>query len=523
MVHTHGVNHDLSITMRPLPTRGPILFLVVRWLSYVVFAHENVERCCKELSSALHVAMPGSKDYDSHSSTYFSLDQGDMQPACVVFPSDASQVSTAVSVAAHHACRFAVKSGGHMAWIGASNIGTDGFAIDLANINTIAISDNGDSVILGSGLRWKEVYDYLEPLNLTTVGARMPSVGVGGFIVGGGISFLSYRHGFASSNVINYEVVLSSGEIVNANSTSHPTLYWALKLGSTNFGIVTQFTMSVFPLDSVFGGAQVFAIEESSALVLSLVQSTDFLNKNPDQSLGVLLTWSAAMQQYVVWVPRIHMDTSSVPRPLISASPLLDTLRITKLSDVFTEWAGEESATRGYNEWLSLTITVDSQLPLDIFSKGQVLFGSIIKRTGCHWGLGVQPLPRRMIRANADKNGGNPSSLSLDEDLFVLLFISSWTDPVDGEEMRTAIRQLEGWSRQEAVERGLLEDFVYMNYASGEQDALMKSVSADSVSRMLDVQKQYDPGNVFGTLWSGGFKLRDLTVVTDTRRDISEL
>ncbi len=72
-----------------------------------------------------------------------------------------------------------------MAWIGASNIGTDGFAIDLANINTVAISDNGDSVILGSGLRWKEVYDYLEPLNLTTVGARMPSVGVGGFIVGG--------------------------------------------------------------------------------------------------------------------------------------------------------------------------------------------------------------------------------------------------------------------------------------------------------------------------------------------------
>lgn len=109
------------------------------------------------------------------------------------------------------------------------------------------------------------------------------------------------------------------------------------------------------------------------------------------------------------------------------------------------------------------------------------------------------------------------------KDNVVLLFISSWTDPVDGEEMRTAIRQLEGWSRQEAVERGLLEDFVYMNYASGEQDAFMKSVSTDSVSRMLDVQKQYDPGNIFGRLWSGGFKLRDLTVVTDTRRDISEL
>lgn len=248
----------------------------------------------------------------------------------------------------------------------------------------------------------------------------------------GGISFLSYRHGFASSNVINYEVVLSSGEIVNANSTSHPTVYWALKLGSTNFGIVTQFTMSVFPLDSVFGGAQVFAIEESSALVLSLVQSTDSLNKNPDQSLGVLLTWSAAMQQYVVWVPRIQMDTASVPRPLISASPLLDTLRITKLSNVFAEWAGEESATRGYNEWLSLTITVDSQLPLDIFSKGQVLFGPIIKRAGCHWGLGVQPLPRRMIRANADKNGGGPSSLSLDQDLFGSSPLLSISDHIDG-------------------------------------------------------------------------------------------
>lgn len=109
------------------------------------------------------------------------------------------------------------------------------------------------------------------------------------------------------------------------------------------------------------------------------------------------------------------------------------------------------------------------------------------------------------------------------ENNVVLLFISSWTDPVDGEEMRTAIGQLEGWSRQEAIEKGLLVDFVYMNYASGEQDALMKSVSADSLSRMLDVQKQYDPGDIFGTLWSGGFKLRDETVVTDTRRDTSEL
>ncbi|KAK0460144.1 uncharacterized protein EV420DRAFT_1641474 [Desarmillaria tabescens] len=509
--------------MRPLSVQGLIWLLIIRWVSIVVFAHENIERCCKELSLTLDVAIPGSQHYDSHSSTYFSLDQGGMQPACVVFPSNASQVSTAVSVAARHGCQFAVTSGGHMAWVGASNIGTEGFAVDLANINTIAISDNGGSVTLGSGLRWKDVYDYLEPLNLTTVGGRVPSVGVGGFIVGGGISFLSFRHGFASSNVINYEVVLSSGEIVNANSTSHPTLYWALKLGSTNFGIVTQFTMSVFPIDSVFGGAQVFAIEESSSLVFSLVQSLGSLNENPDQSLAVLLTWSAATQQYVVWVPRIQMDTSSVPPPLVSASPLLNTLRKTKLSNIFAEWSGEESATRGYNQWLSLTIKVDSQLPLDIFSKGQELFRPIIERAGCHWGLGVQPLSRRMIRANAERNGGSPSSLSFDEDLFVLIFMSSWTDPVDGEGMRAAIRQLAGWSEQEAIKKELLEDFVYMNYASGEQDALMRSISAESLSRMLDVQKQYDPGNVFGTLWSGGFKLRDSNVVTGTGRDTSEL
>lgn len=411
-----------------------------------------------------------------------------------------------------------------MAWIGASNIGADGFAIDLENINTLTISDKGDSVALGSGLRWKDVYDYLEPLNLTTVGGRMSGVGVGGFILGGGISFLSYRHGFASSNVINFEVVLSSGEIVNANSTSHPSLYWALKLSSTNFGIVTQFTMSTFPMNNVFGGAQVFAIEESQALVLSLVQSTASLNKNPDQSLGLLLTWSAAVQRYVVWAPRIQVDTSSVPPPLTSASPLLDTLRITKLSDIFTEWSGEESSIRGYNEWLTLTIKIDSQLPLDIFVKGQALFGPFIERAGYHWGFAVQPLSRRMIRESMDRNGGNPSSLSPNEDLFVLLFVSSWTDPADGEEMRTVIRQLASWSQQEAIERDLLEDFVYMNYASGVQDALMRSIGPENLSRMLDIQKQYDPGNVFGTLWSGGFKLRDPTVdVADTRRDISEL
>jgi FAD/FMN-containing dehydrogenase len=102
-------------------------------------------------------------------------------------------------------CKFAVKSGGHAAYAGASNI-EDGLTINLAKINEVIVSEDKKSTSVGAGNVWFDVYTKLQPMGLTVIGGRVSAIGVGGLTLGGGISFFSSRYGWACDNVISYEV-----------------------------------------------------------------------------------------------------------------------------------------------------------------------------------------------------------------------------------------------------------------------------------------------------------------------------
>lgn len=97
----------------------------------------------------------------------------------------------------------------------------------------------------------------------------------------GGISFLSLEHGFGSDNIVRYEVVLADGSIQTATQTENPDLFWALKMGSTNYGIVTRFDMATFPLDDIWAGMMYFQIDEALPLLNSLVGFTKKLSEDP--------------------------------------------------------------------------------------------------------------------------------------------------------------------------------------------------------------------------------------------------
>lgn len=96
----------------------------------------------------------------------------------------------------------------------------------------------------------------------------------------GGVSFLSYDHGLGANNVIEYEVVLASGKIVTANSKKNSDLFWALKLGSTNYGIVTSFTINVFPVGAFWSGSRIFNYSDADALIANYPAYVDATNHN---------------------------------------------------------------------------------------------------------------------------------------------------------------------------------------------------------------------------------------------------
>ncbi|KAI0293621.1 hypothetical protein B0F90DRAFT_1761958 [Multifurca ochricompacta] len=135
---------------------------------------------------------------------------------------------------------FAVKGGGHSHNLGFSS--TSGVHISMARFKDIVIHEDSGTVEIGAGLTWGEVYAHLVPKGINIVGGRMDPVGVAGFTLGGGYSWKSNQYGLAVDNVVGYELVLPNGK-VKVVTDKDEDLFFGLKGGFNNFGIVTKFTV----------------------------------------------------------------------------------------------------------------------------------------------------------------------------------------------------------------------------------------------------------------------------------------
>lgn len=186
-------------------------------------------------------------------------------PACVFVPQDAQQVAQAVTTLASTQTKFAIRSGGHMPVTGYNAIGSSGVLLSTSNLSTLALCDDDAIVSVGAAHRWRDVYSYLQPYNLTAVGGRVGGVGVSGLLLGGGISFHSNQYGFAADNVVRYQAVLSNGHIIEATaSNKHSDLFWALKGGGNSLAIVTRFDLLTVPSPGVWVGISQYSPGDSA-------------------------------------------------------------------------------------------------------------------------------------------------------------------------------------------------------------------------------------------------------------------
>jgi FAD/FMN-containing dehydrogenase len=137
-----------------------------------------------------------------------------LHPNCIVQPVSTEEVSTAVkTLGLRSNCKFAVRSGGHSTWAGSNNI-NDGVTLDLGLMNETVYDEAANLARFQPGNRWGGVYGVLEPYGVTVAGGRASSVGVAGFLTGGGNSFYTAQRGFACDQVQNFEIVLADGLVL---------------------------------------------------------------------------------------------------------------------------------------------------------------------------------------------------------------------------------------------------------------------------------------------------------------------
>jgi FAD/FMN-containing dehydrogenase len=218
---------------------------------------------------------PGGPDYESASPTLLATGH----PAHILRPGSVRDVQAGVRFAASTGLALSVRGGGHAFPGFGTNDG--GVVIDLGRLADVEIIDKERHLVrIGGGATWGQVAAALAPHGLAISSGDTKSVGVGGLTLTGGIGWKVRKHGLALDNVVAAEVVTASGEVVHASAAENPELFWAIRGGGGNFGIVTAFDFAAHPTTDVFYGTIAFAASEAATVMQGWA---DYLRTAPDE------------------------------------------------------------------------------------------------------------------------------------------------------------------------------------------------------------------------------------------------
>jgi len=218
---------------------------------------------------------PGGAEYESASRTLLASGN----PAHVLRPGSVGDVQAGVRFAVSTGLLLSVRSGGH----GFAGFGTNdgGVVIDLSQLANVEIIDKERHLVrIGGGATWGQVAAALTSHGLAISSGDTKSVGVGGLTLTGGIGWKVRKHGLALDNVAAAEVVTAGGEVVHASAAENPELFWAIRGGGGNFGIVTACDFAAHPTTDVFYGKIAFAASEAATVIQGWA---DYLRTAPDE------------------------------------------------------------------------------------------------------------------------------------------------------------------------------------------------------------------------------------------------
>jgi FAD/FMN-containing dehydrogenase len=295
--------------------------------------------CLTAAGLQAQILVPGDADYDARQDSYWS-NSAKIAPAAIVRPRSAQEVAAAVKALVGAKQPFAVCSGGHTNWAGSNNI-EGGVTIDLSLLNSVVYDDASETAIIGPGCRWKEVYAELHKHGRAVAGGREGNVGVAGLLLGGGNTFFTARRGWACDNVVAYEVVLADGRIITVDKDNHLELFRALKGGSSNFGVVTQFTMTAIPCDKVWGGMTFLPKQVIPAAIDAITAFTDNVANDPDSNLVAMFTHMPDFQDVVV--ATLYANVAGIEKPpayekWLALPEILNTVKMTSVSEMAFEY-----------------------------------------------------------------------------------------------------------------------------------------------------------------------------------------
>ncbi|KAH7303064.1 hypothetical protein B0I35DRAFT_384423 [Stachybotrys elegans] len=459
---------------------------------------------------AEQIALPCTKSFDARIKSYLSLLQSEITPSAIFLPKSKDEVASFLTIVQKHGETFAIRGGGQQPLPGCSNI-EGGITLDLVNIVGVGLDSDSGVVSVGAGERWGAVYNRLHEEGLSVTGARSGNNGVGGLALSGGLSFFSSREGLVCDNVVNYEVVLASGEVVNANENENADLFRALRGGGNNFGVVTRFDLRTFKQGPFWGGAVFYFPDQFPAQIKALVDELNKPHASEETHIMISLFFAAQMGQ-VMGLNQVYytQEVENPPeiQPFVAMQPQMDQLNSMRMTTV--KAAAEEQAAMAMTgvrcAYVNTTVKADSAT----LEAAAMVFSAALEKVkgleGVVLSLTLQPYPLSLLHKTR-RFGGNILNITpKDGPLVSILILMYWKNASDDEAILTQSREVLAAIDQDAQQRGTAVPYKYMNYAFNFQDPI-NSYGEENKKAMEEVSKKYDPKGLFQKGAVGGFKL----------------
>jgi FAD/FMN-containing dehydrogenase len=415
----------------------------------------------------------------------------DKWPAAIARCANADDVAEAIRFATEAELPFSVRGGGHN--VAGTSLVDDGLVIDLSPMRAVHVDGAGRTVHVQGGATWADVDRVTAPLGLATPGGVVSETGVAGLALSGGVSHQRRRDGMTVDNLVSAEVVLADGRRVRASADEHADLYWALRGGGGNFGVVTSFELRLHELGpEVFGLNVAYPIEAAAGV---LAEWRDAVADAPDELSTAGLIWSL---------------------PVVDELP--EELRGAPYVGVAGMWAGDpnegERATRALRELatplLDMSGRVDYlefQQSLDpYFPSGARRYWKALYLDGFSDGAIDLTVDRSLQRPSPETLviirhcGGAIGRVGAEETAFgdrssewMLSIDSTWQDPADDAANVAYTREFYDASLPYS------DGKTYFNFPGllEEGEAAVRSSYGAGHARLARIKAEYDPDNVF--------------------------
>lgn len=422
------------------------------------------------------VILPGDADYDDARKVWNGMIE--RRPALIARCAGVADVSKAIRFARSQNLLLAVRGGGHN--VAGAGTCDGGLVIDLSPMKAVQVDSERHTARVEPGATWKDFDEEAQKYGLATTGGLISSTGVAGFTLGGGIGWLVRKHGLACDNLISAEVVTADGQLVRASADENSDLYWGLRGGGGNFGVVTAFEFALHPVSTVVGGLVAHPLPRARE-VLQFYRR--FIATAPDELTTIAIFATMPEGHQVIGIAACYAGSveqgEEVIRPLKEFGPptmdMMGPLPYTALQQ-----ANDPTASAGMrNYWKAAFLQDLSDEAIDALIEYATNITSPLSMIHIH------QLGGALKRVAADA-----TAFEYRDSGFVVNIIGMWPTPEDDE-------QHINWARGLFAALQPYAHGAYINFLGDEGQERVRSAYGPNYERLVALKNKYDPTNLF--------------------------